>query len=288
LKGILSLMALFTSHRVAGLAYHGSSKTTQSCVKAIARLIQAGEWITQAFLLTADDRHCFVLEVAECELVVVKAGFASGYSGEGPRGLAFALCLLRRHGVDVEELVVSPDVLRRVDESRLTESDLKLIDISRAVRPVRLEQYTYGVFGSEPCAPKMRTMFPLVVPFGLVDERIIDLAVKLAERGDSAITDAFKRLESIFVVRCGISDGYGVGLFQKALKGPNSLLTWEGIGKQESEGRAELFIAVYRGFRNRRAHKELDSKPAEALREFLLVNELFLLEAEAVERTGKN
>jgi hypothetical protein len=281
-------MALFTSHRLAGLAYHGSSQTTQSCLEAISRLIQAGEWITQAFLLTADDRHCFVLEVAEYELLVIKAGFASGYSGEGPRGLALAILLLRRHGIDVEELEVLPDVLRRVDESRLTETDLKLISTSRAVRPIRLERYTHGAFAGEPLAPKMRTAFPLVVPFALVDERIIDLAVKLAERADSAITDAFKRLENIFVERCGIPDGYGVGLLQKALKGPSSLLTWEGIGKQEAEGRAELFFAVYRGFRNRRAHKELNSNPSEALREFLLVNELFLLEAEAVERTDKN
>lgn len=281
-------MALFTSHRLAGLEYHGSSRTTQSCLEAIARLIQAGEWVTQAFLLTADGRHCFVLEVAECELVVIKAGFTSGYSGEGPRGLALALRLLRRHRIDVEELEVSPDVLCRVDESRLTESDLTLIEISRVVRPIRLEQYTYGAFGGEPCAAKMRTVFPLVVPFGLVDERIMDLAVILAERADVAITGAFKRLESIFVKRCGKADGYGVRLFKEALKGPASLLTWKGIGEQEAEGRAELFVAVYRGFRNRRAHKELDSKPAETLREFLLVNELFLLEAEAVERTSRN
>lgn len=280
-------MSLFTSHRLVGLAYHGSSDTTKSCIEAIARLIQAGEWITQAFLLTADGRHCFVLEVAEYELVVIKAGFTSGYGGEGPRGLALALCLLRRHEIGVEELEVSPDVLRRVDESRLTESDLKLISISQALRPIRLEEYIYDAFGDGPRAPSTRMAFPLAVPFALVDERIIDLAVKLAERADSAITDAFKRLETIFVERCGIPDGYGVGLLQKALKGPDSLLTWEGIGKREAEGRAELFFAVYRGFRNRRAHKELDSKPAEALREFLLVNELFLLESEAVERTGK-
>jgi hypothetical protein len=281
-------MALFTSNRLAGLAYHGSSRTTQSCLDAIVRLIQADEWITQAFLLTADGRHCFVLEVAEYELVVIKAGFASGYGGEGPTGLAVALCLLRRHGIDVEELEVLPDVLVRVDESRLTEEDLKLISISRAVRPLRLEQYTHRVFGSESREAKMRAVFPLVVPFGLVDERIMDLAVKLAVGADAAITGAFKRLESIFVKRCGMPDGYGARLFQKALKGPASLLTWEGIGEQEAEGRAELFVAVYRGFRNRRAHKELDSKPADALREFLLVNELFLLEADAVERTVKS
>jgi hypothetical protein len=281
-------MALFTSHRPAGLAYHGSSRTTQSCVEAIARLIQAGEWITQAFLLTADGRHCFVLEIAEYDLVVIKAGFTSGYSGEGPTGLALALRLLRRHRIDVEELEVSPDVLRRVDDSRLTDDDLKLINTSQAIRPIRLEQYTYGVFHDEPCAPKMRAAFPLIVPFGLVDERIVDLAVNLGERADSAIAAAFKRLESIFVERCGKPDRYGVRLFKEALKGPCSLLTWEGIGEQEAEGRAELFVAVYRGFRNRRAHKELNSKPAEALREFLLVNELFLLEAEAVERTTKS
>ncbi len=277
-------MALFTSYRLAGLAYHGSSQTTKSCIDAIARLIQSGEWITQAFLLTADGRHCFVLEVAQHELIVIKAGFTSGYPGEGPRGLALAIRLFHRHGIDVEELEVSPDVLVRVDGSRLTESDLKLIDTSRAVRPMRLD--VYDVFDGDVFTQKMRKLFPLVVPFGLVDERIMDLAVKLAEQADSAISDAFKRLEAIFVERCEMPGEYGARLFKRAFLGASPILVWKDIGEKEAEGRAELFISVFKGFRNRRAHKELASKPADALREFLLVNELFLLEAEAVQRAS--
>jgi hypothetical protein len=41
-------------------------------------------------------------------------------------------------------------------------------------------------------------------------------------------------------------------------------------------------------FRNRRAHRETDTNLRSAVREFLLINELFLLEAESVQRSDDN
>ncbi|MCH8504956.1 MAG: hypothetical protein LAT50_11610, partial [Ectothiorhodospiraceae bacterium] len=54
-----------------------------------------------------------------------------------------------------------------------------------------------------------------------------------------------------------------------------------GLEDAAQKGRANLFVGVYMANRNRRAHKELPSKLSDELREFLLVNELFLLEAES-------
>ena len=50
----------------------------------------------------------------------VKSGFASGYGGEGPAALSYALQLLEAHGVELEEVEVSADLIERLDDSALT------------------------------------------------------------------------------------------------------------------------------------------------------------------------
>lgn len=53
----------------------------------------------------------------------------------------------------------------------------------------------------------------------------------------------------------------------------------------EIKGRANLFTGTYMAFRNARAHRESTENYAQMFREFLLVNELYLLESEAIERS---
>lgn len=76
----------------------------------------------------------------------------------------------------------------------------------------------------------------------------------------------------------------GSRLFSKAFQGEDSVLEWKGIDQVEQGGRAVLFGAIYRAYRNPRAHKELDKGMSESLREFLLINQLFILEAQSVVR----
>jgi hypothetical protein len=45
-----------------------------------------------------------------------------------------------------------------------------------------------------------------------------------------------------------------------------------------------MFIGAFLTFRNPRSHREIEVDDRVTLREFLIVNELFLLESEAVER----
>lgn len=68
-------------------------------------------------------------------------------------------------------------------------------------------------------------------------------------------------------------------LFSTAYQGENALLEWPDVEKSEAEGRASLFIGVFKSYRNKRAHHEQDTDLKCAVREFLLLNELFLLES---------
>lgn len=70
-------------------------------------------------------------------------------------------------------------------------------------------------------------------------------------------------------------------LFSTAYQGENALLEWPDVEKSEAEGRASLFIGIFKSYRNKRAHHEDNTDLKSAVREFLLLNELFLLESTA-------
>lgn len=268
----------------ANVQYHGEDGITQTCINAIARIVQSGAWITRAFLLTFQDRHCFYLQLSEYEDIIVRPGFASGYPGEGPAGLAIAIELLHRHRVDVEELVVTSGFMNRAASASLTSADMTQIDGRKAIRPLRLSDYTWKVLnergGRDAC---MRQQFALVPNFGLLDSRIFDLALMLESDPDAAISKAFRLLEEAVRTRCGFTGLFGRNLFERAFLKQGACLTWQGLEANEIKGRAELFIGSFSAFRNPRAHRRVDANRAQHLREFMLVNELFLLESEAVE-----
>ncbi|EJO34973.1 hypothetical protein ACINWCA157_0208 [Acinetobacter radioresistens WC-A-157] len=48
---------------------------------------------------------------------MIRAGFTSGYLGEGPKGLAKALSLLEKHRIETEEILVSKKLLNRLNSS---------------------------------------------------------------------------------------------------------------------------------------------------------------------------
>lgn len=272
---------------LAGVQYHGEVGVTRTCVRAIARIIQSGAWISRALLLTFQDRHCFYLELAEHEHIVIRPGFASGYPGEGPAGLAISLDLLRRHGIEVDEVLVTAGFMRRASEGRLTSADMGHIDSGKVVRPARLSDYTWKVLdargGRDAC---LREQFALVPNFALVDPRIFDYALTLESDPDAAISKAFRLLEETVRVRCGLPGMFGRALFERAFLKQGAPLTWRGLEPNAIKGRGELFVAAFSAFRNPRAHRHINANLSQHLREFMLVNELFLLEAEAVEVRG--
>jgi uncharacterized protein (TIGR02391 family) len=271
--------------KFAQIEYHGQSGITRDCLDAIIRLIHFGDRIRKVKLLTFDGRHCFLLYLDYENCIAIKCGFGSGYLGEGSRGLSTALQLLKRHGAEIEEHKVESHVIKSIDGSCLLDKDLKQIEASRPIRPQRWHDYVYEIDGSSLCVDeKLQAEFPTVLSFGLVDSRLVDLALLFEDNVDHAIFTAYKRLEDCVREKTGLHSENGQKLFSKAFQIENSKLYWKNIDPPEQNGRASLFIGAYMAFRNRRAHRESTTELRKAVQEFLLINILFSLESESVER----
>ena len=74
---------------------------------------------------------------------MIRAGFTSGYLGEGPKGLAKALSLLEKHRIETEEILVSKKLLNRLNSSSLSDQDIDFIFQQKIIRPIRLHDYIY-------------------------------------------------------------------------------------------------------------------------------------------------
>lgn len=275
-------------NKLAAIEYHGADGVTQHCLDAIVRLIQFGDQFDKAWLLSGEAdqwncrHHAFILSINYGDLVAIKPGFSSGYGGEGPGGLSKALQLLNRHKVEIEEHEIKPEVMERLIYGALLSSDIEAIQTSRPIRPNRFSDYIF--FDSDRreiySEQNLNFLFPPVVPLSIIDTRILDLALSLEEHPDASLFTGYKRLEGLVRGRhielAGLS---AAKLFSKAYQGDNALLEWPNVEKSEAEGRASLFIGVFKSYRNKRAHHEEDTDLKSAVREFLLLNELFLLES---------
>ena len=92
---------------------------------------------------------------------------------------------------------------------------------------------------------------------------------------------AYKRLEDIVRTRTGINE-HSTKLFAQVFQGEKAILMWDVPDNAEIKGRVNLFTGAYMAFRNARAHREKDENLIHQYREFLLINELYLLEQETI------
>lgn len=258
---------------------------TRPCLEAIRSLVQQRVPVSTIKLLTGfsgqSAKHAFLIKTELDELIAIRPGFTSGYSGEGPRGLASALQIFDAFGFAVEEHVVPLLLLNRIESAALTVQDLKQLDASMPVMPMRLHDYIYeaGLHHLH-LGAKLRAFEP-VIPFGLIDERLADLAVGFFEDPNARLITAYARLEGIIKNRTGLR-GAAHKLFSAAFEGPTAKLTWLGIDPSEQIGRAALFKSIYQTYRNRRVHNEVRSDDRKDVAELLLLNNLFVLESSAV------
>lgn len=273
-------------HRLTEIQYVGDSGVSRVCLEAVMRLIQFGDVIDEARLLTApSDRdtstHAFLLSINGATDVAIRSGLTSGYAGEGPRTLAEVLALLLSCNVEIEEYAVPSKLLDRLNESSLTRDDVEVIKALRPIRPTRFHDYIVA-FGQPARAPSYRwSDFPAAIPFAILDARIADLAVTFWSDPDSRLMTGYRRLEGRLRERIQM-DEHGSRLISAAFNGNPALLKWNGCNDAECKGRAQLFTGAFMGYRNRRAHKDVPGERSEQLRELLLLNELFLLEAAAI------
>lgn len=271
--------------KFAGIQYLGESSITQTCKKAVIQLIHSGENIQDVKILTFEDTysktHALLLTIEYDIQIIIKGGFASGYNGEGPKGYACVLNLLRQYIYNINEYIIPKSIFERISSSSLTVKDLEYIDNIERVRPARWYDSAYLYKERE---HNVFSEFPLTIPMALLDTRLIELALNFNTSPDNAIMSAYRKIETIVRERTGLEHESSTKLFAKAFQGDDSVLYWENLDSGESKGRASLFASVFMAYRNNRAHQEPRHNLSDDIREFMLINQLFILESEAVVR----
>ncbi len=272
---------------LAGIQYAGEPGISGACLTAVMRLLQFGDRITLARILSCSNEHCLLLTVNVGDLIAVKSGFGSGYRGEGSHAFSYVLELLDVYKVSIEEYEVNHDVIERLDSSSLTMADIDKLDVARPVRPTRWPDYVFEEDWKDKRKGTIWSRFPVVIPLAIIDERISELAMSFWEGPDDKLLTGYRRLEDIVRKRTGLKE-HGAKLFSQAFEGPTAKLGWKGLDSGEQTGRGLLFKSAYLAHRNPRAHREMEEYGHAQLAEFLILNHLFLIEKEAVKaRAGK-
>lgn len=268
------------------IQYVGVTGITRDCIDSVIRYLQNNESVFKAKLITCKSQHNLLLytegysnEVRE--KIIVRAGFSSGYGGEGPNGLSYVLTVLDEFGTEIEEIEVSDKLFDKINQARLTTTDLEKLESTRPVRPNRI--YDYTLVNQRPNEEDLWKRFPLSIPYRIIDSRIQDLAIHFWQNPSDKLRTGFCRFEDTVRERCE-SEEHGKKLFEQAFRSKDSLLQWEELSQKEQAVRASFIIESYSCFRNPRAHREKESTLEELLSEFLILNQLFRFEGSATQR----
>ncbi|MFM5269400.1 TIGR02391 family protein [Aeromonas veronii] len=268
--------------KLADIEYRGRCGVSRHCINAVVEIIHFGRQINEVKILTSgsgyDCHHVLLLNVDSDVTIAIKSGFTSGYSGEGPRSFSYVLSTLQKFTQEIYEYLVPCELIERVDKSALSEKDLKWLSEQHPVIPHRWYDYIY-----ERHYPELNIMqyFPAEVPLSLLDPRLHEIAFSFKTNPDNALLAGYRLLERLIKDKSGLTQETGAKLFSKAFQGDYAPLYWDGLDGSEVKGRATLFSSVFMAYRNRRAHQEPDSDIHEDLREFMLLNQLFILEESA-------
>ncbi len=111
--------------------YLGASGYTRECLVAIDAILNSGCLPRKAIIVSMFPRgnnrrqdHLFAfVDWDYFPVTVVPSGFASGYSGEGPRGFSLAICLIREKGIPILGIDVDDVNFRRIDRGNVKYSD---------------------------------------------------------------------------------------------------------------------------------------------------------------------
>jgi len=241
--------------------------------------IQCRNEIDDVLILTCSNEHtrthCLLLSSIN-GMIAIKSGFSSGYGGTGPSCFSFTLKLLKFHRIKIDECEVDENTIDRLDRSALTQSDIENIASARRIRPTRWYDYILERHYEDYDGKTLWWAFEPIIPFAVVDDRIIDLALTFWENPDDKLLTGYRRLEDTIRARTGVEE-FGRKLFSTVFNGKEPLLEWSYIDDSEASGRTNLFVGAFGAHRNPRAHKELKSDPVEQLSEFLVLNHLFRL-----------
>lgn len=281
-------MSNIPKQQLAAIQYIGVARVTAPCKRSVMDLVQSGKAVRFVKILTHTQKtttsHALLLGIDEIDQIAVKTGFTSGYTGEGPSGFSFVLKLFEAYKFEVEEYEVGNDMLTRLDNSALTIDDLSEINKMDPIRPIRWDDYVIRKDIWAPVTEEIEwNRFAPLMPLSILDARIADLAIHFWSNPDDKIFTAWRQLEDLLRKRLGSTE-HSAKLFAQAFQGESAKLEWAGLDNGEAIGRGQLFTSAYLAHRNPRAHKNLQESPQEQLREFLLINHLYCLEASATPR----
>jgi hypothetical protein len=276
----------------AQIEYRGMRGTTQLCLEALASYLQERREKDLAILLSGPrDKykcrsHAFLLTVGGSPELFISDGFSSGYMGEGPHGLISAISMLETSGWDINEVTLDGPLFQRLCAGLATWNDLGRI-LKRRRRPIS-HVFCYVPHESLDHDEMRRQwrMAAVNIPLPLIDARILDIAVRFWTDPDGLLGKAYRRLEDLVRKRCGFNgaNDYGAKVFSKAFGHDKSPLVWR-VNDEDSVCYAPLFTATFSGFRNSRAHRDPGFESEHGLaRELLQLNQLFVLEAQLVQR----
>lgn len=256
---------------------------TQDCLEAIGFILQTQTYIEKALLLSCNQAHAYLIK-SHRNTYIIRSGFSSGYFGEGPKGLASSLQLLLKHNIAVEEINISEKLMKKVNHSSLSDADIKIMLTTRVVRPTNIYEYIYAIYKTTEYQVTNDRYYPTELPYHLIDSRILDLALKFNDDPNRSIFNAFIRLENIVQTRIN-SDKHSSALFEYAFCSENPPLICKSEDKRASQATGRIFPNIYKAFRNEHAHNEVSKSLKTLIREFLLINELYILESEAIQRS---
>jgi hypothetical protein len=228
-----------TPDELEGLEYHGVAGGSHDCQDAVMRLLQFGDRIVRVRILTHANHHGLLLTKEVGDRVAIPSGFASGYGGAGPHCFSVALQLLDTHGAEIDECELEEAQLERLNRSGLTMADVERIDAARPVRPSRWPAY---VMERDLEAARKGTLwdeFPPVIPFAIIDSRLMDLARSFWDDPDDKLLNGYRRLEDIIRERTGLTE-HGSRLLSRASVVDTARLKWTGMARSgEPEARTE-------------------------------------------------
>ncbi|MCG9710321.1 TIGR02391 family protein [Pseudoalteromonas sp. Isolate3] len=264
--------------KLAGIEYRGTAGISKHCINAVTEMIHFGRMLNTVKILTTGNEyhynHALLINIDVGIDVAIKSGFTSGYSGEGPRAFSYTLSVLRKFCDEIEEYYVPQKFLEKINSSALTVKDLDWLSEQTPVIPQQWYDYIYEGHTKL----HLQQGFPVEIPLSLIDERLLSTAILMKQNPDNALMDGYRLLEKVIKEKSGLTKETGAKLFSKALSGESSPLHWENLDGSETTGRANMFSSIFMAFRNRRAHQQLESEIHNDLREFLLLNQLFILE----------
>lgn len=172
------------------IQYLGNDGITQYCLTAITDLLQTHSDFDAVILLSYEKQHAFIIKDHFEVFYAIRSGFTSGYSGEGPRGLATVLHGLEKHQMRVEEILVPQKIIQRLNQARLSDQDIDDIFSKPVIRPMRLADYTYPFRNQLGNLENIKQYYPLELPYAILDERLFDLALLFKSDPDSSISNS--------------------------------------------------------------------------------------------------